>query len=348
MMVITNINIFRSFLFLFAFFSIFSVSAQYSLPLVELESASPNRTVSLRVGRTLELAKIRFENSGRKNLLLESIVLRNYGSVDLDESLSDTIVTLSGKNIPVEVYPNKKDVRIVFPEGFEIWGGRSPVLRIQSTLAYARSNDTLQLGIRRQEDVRIRDVSSGFYVPVVFEEGIKFTNYDLTSGSLYAPRNSSVRYYGSRSSSPSALSSSLYSRNLYSSRNNTSVRLLETSRDQYAPGARDIVFLNRSVASARDFYVSGIFFPIDGSQSSEDLERAFGTFKLYIDDLYEEQTSRFEWVNGRLGILFDRDFDFMAGSHNIKVVGNVSRLAQNGDRIRFLYSKDSFLNVEYE
>lgn len=348
MMVLTKTNIFGYLLLLVSLFSIFSVSAQYSLPEIQLESASPNRTVSLRVGRTLELAKIRLENSSRKSLFLESIVLRNYGSVDLDESLSNTIVTISGQNIPVEVYPNKKDVRIIFPEGFEIWGGRSPVLRIQSTLAYARSNDTLQLGMRRQDDVRIREVSSGFYVPVIFEEGIKFTKYDLTSGSLYATRNSSARYYGSRSSSPSPLSSSLQARNLYSSRNNTSARLLETSRNQYAPGARDIVFLNRSVASARDFYVSGIFFPIEGSQSSEDLERAFGTFKLYIDGSYEAQTSRFEWVNGRLGILFDRDFDFMAGSHNIKVVGNVSRLAQNGDRIRFLYSKDSFLNIEYE
>lgn len=347
-MVQTKIKHFGYFILSLGVFLSVSASAQYSLPEIQLESASPARTVSLRVGRTLELAKIRLENSSRKNLRLESIVLRNYGSVDLEESLSDTIVTISGKNIPVEVYPNKKDVRIIFPEGFEIWGGHSPVLRIQSTLAYARSNDTLQLGIRRQDDVRIRDVSSGFYVPVLFEEGLKFTDYDLTPGALYATRSSMGRYYGSRSYSPSDLSSALYSRNLYSSRNNTSSRLLETSRDQYAPGARDITFLNRSVASARDFYVSGIFFPIDGSQSSEDLERAFDTFKLYIDDSYEDQTSRFTTIDGSLGILFDHDFDFTAGSHNIKVVGNVSRLAQNGDRIRFLYSKDSFLNVEYE
>ena len=99
-----------------------TVFAQYSLPEVTVESASPSRTVSLRVGRILELAKIRIQNPSRKNLVLESIILRNYGSVDLDESLSNTVVSISGQDIPVEVYPNKKEVRIIFPEGFAIWG----------------------------------------------------------------------------------------------------------------------------------------------------------------------------------------------------------------------------------
>ena len=339
-------NILWAGLFL-SFFGSSSVQAQFSLPEVELTSSSPSRTVSLRVGRTLELGRIRLENSSRKSLILEEIILRNYGSVDLDESLSDTRVSIAGQNIQVDVYPSRNDVRIIFPEGFEIWGGRSPLLRIQSTLAYARSNDTLQLGIRRNEDVRIRDKSSGFYVPVTFEEGIRFTNYDLTSGSLYTNRSRAARYYGSRSYSPSALSSSLSSRNLYSSRQNTSSRLQETSRDQFAPGAKDLVFLNRSVSSARDFYVEGLFFPVDESSTNGNIENAFEDFELFIDGYQADNVSGFDTFNGQRGVYFDGDFDFTAGSHNIKLVGEASRSAQNGDRVRFFYNKDSFIGIEY-
>ena len=321
-----------------SFFFVPFAQAQFAFSEVELESASSTSSLFIRVGRVAELAKIRLENNDRRNLVLEEITFRNYGNSDLDKALANFTVTVGGQYVPVETTANRNEIRVFFPEGLFIRGGDSPLLRIQATSAYARRGDTLQLGIRRNEDVLIRDVSSGFYVPVAFEEGIVFTEYELNPGSLYANNTRSARYYGSRAN---------YTPSSSLNRRTTTSQFGTTSRNQFAPGARDVVFLNRSVSSNRPFDVEGLFFSVDTSQSRGNIEASFEEFQLFVNDRQEDRVGSIETFNGRLGLFFDRDFGFEAGSHNIKVVGRVSREAQSGDRLRLLYSQSSFLEVDF-
>ncbi len=139
-------------------------------------------------------------------------------------------------------------------------------------------------------------------------------------------KNNSARYY-------------------YNSRKNNNYVSRKITED-YNPGSKDVVFLNRYFSSKYDFYAEGLFIPVrNNNLSKNNLENSFKNFRLLLNNKEIDSTNNFTTQNGRLGLLFDSSFQ--AGKNdNFKILGRVTHQAQNGDSLDLDYNRINIIEGE--
>lgn len=335
--------------------------SDYDLGSIELKPLG-NGT-NIKIGRNTEIGKFQIRNRSSKKISIESITFRNYGNADLDEAVEDAgIYTTLGDKISTSSKADQKNITFLFDNGinggFVLRGGDSIIFVIKATIAYARTNDTIQLGLRYEEDFVARDASSGFQLPV--SEKLRLKSYQLESGDLSVIRsyyNSSRRYTSSRL--PSWYRS--YRQRSSARRSSTppftqsSSRIaVPISRRSYSPGARDITFLSSSVRSKTGVHAEGVTIEVSSYQVSdkngngisneiEDLNETFSDFRLFVDGQMIDSTNEFE--NGPV-LVFGNSFDLFPSSR-IQVIGRITNTAQNGDKLKLRLNPKRLHDPQY-
>jgi len=289
---------------------------------------------TIRMGRYEEIGKFRLVN-GSKNLQLRSIRFRNYGDSNLAESFDNFSIQQNGQEILTRASVDGDYLTIWFDNYF-LRGGDSAMVSVRARLIYAQRNDTVQLGIQREEDFSASVVGTEFGARLTGFSDAKLKEHTLSPGGL----TSSVQ--------------SIYSR-YRASRANYSPTY--RAADVYLAGSRDVLFLSRIFTQKNDFSVDGAFFPINnGSFVSDknsngidneisDLEATFDSFQLFVDGAEIDSTNNFTSRGGRLGLEFDTNFDIFSQTH-IQIYGRITNEAVSGDKLKFDRTNIEFYSAE--
>ena len=78
---------------------------------------------------------------------------------------------------------------------------------------------------------------------------------------------------------------------------------------------------------------------------AEDLSETFRDFKLYVNNQYVDYVSEFATYRGRTGVWFDTEI-ILDPNSQIMIVGEITRYAENGDKIRFNLRREGIINPE--
>ncbi len=138
----------------------------------------------LRVAREEEVARFRLRNGSenRKRIALQKITFKNYGKSDLTRSFESPFITMNGQIVSTQFSAEKKYITFIFEDNTIINAGDTKIFSVKAIISYARTGDTLQIGIARQEDLEATEVGTGFQVG--FAAPIYFKTHTLRSGDL--------------------------------------------------------------------------------------------------------------------------------------------------------------------
>jgi hypothetical protein len=145
---------------------------------------------NILMGRTAPVAQFLVQNRGDKNLALEYLNLKNYGNADLTESFGRWQVLINGQTVQAWIWTERKNIRMVFPEPVIIGRGDSVRIEIAAQLIGARTNRDVQLGLRRSDDIDLREINTGAYGKVITDTPIKFATQKLRPGGINIRRQS--------------------------------------------------------------------------------------------------------------------------------------------------------------
>lgn len=320
------------------------VSAQFDAGYVELQTQGSDGTI--RMGETAEIAKFRLTNRTGKNITLDGLRLRNYGSAKISDSFENLRVENLGYTIGTATFTDRKAVQFRF-ENIVINRGDSLVLSVVGRLIYAKSGQTVKMGIQYQEDVDTSLVGIDYFNLECRDcRGLRAKTKTLRGGGIYVSRPSGhtgYRYYGSRRT-PADISRSYYR--------------APVGRKTYSQGSKGISFFSTYLNSKSPFRVDGLFLNVaNGTQVSdkngngrtndiEDLEETFSDFTLYINGQREDSTDNFAFRNGQLGLFFNNTMDVPAGSQ-ILLTGRITNQGVTGDKIKFSLGKTGLIDPVY-
>ncbi len=170
------------------------------------------------MGQYAEFGKFRLENEGKKDLRLNYLKLKNYGTADLDESIENPALYQNGVMISSRAYMDRKDLILIIDDHL-IRRGDSQIFSVKGQLIYAKNGEKIQLGIKNKEDIKAREPYSNFNAECISCEDTRLKTYTLSAGGLYLRNNqyqrASVRYYDSQRSyqpTPTRSYANLYQR----------------------------------------------------------------------------------------------------------------------------------------
>lgn len=328
---------------------------------IELQAQGSGGTIGM--GKTAELAKFRLSNRSGKNISLNRLTLRNYGTADLDESFENYVVKNNNRVISTAVQVDRNNVTFSFEKGL-IARGEALQLSVVARLIYAPSRQTVKLGIRRQEDVQASIIGLDYFSLECREcESIKGQEKNLRAGGLNIRNTSpyaSARFYGSSRSTSSynPNDSSLIRKNTNTNSTSSLYSPIRLGRQPYSPGSKDIQFFSTDLNSKVSTQVEGVFLSIgSGSNASdknkdgkanqiEDFSASFSDFNLYVNNQQVDSTDAFVSFNGRVGLLFDSTFEIPPQS-NLVLTGRITQNAVNGDRVRFSLNRTGLIHPTY-
>ena len=143
---------------------------------------------TLQMGQRNNVAQFRIQNRGDKSLALEYLELKNYGNADLTESFDTWEMIINSQTIPAWTWSDQRSIAIMLPEPVIIGRGDSIIVQVQAQLILARNNKTVQLGLRRADDIDLREIHTNVYAEVLSEDNTKFTEHQLRPGGIYFRR----------------------------------------------------------------------------------------------------------------------------------------------------------------
>lgn len=323
---------------------VFAQSVDYEVGNLKITSLGSASTISM--GRSGEIGRFRLSNQGRKNLQIESIQFKNYGTADLEKNFESFILYAHNESVGSASFTEKKRVGIALDD-FILERGNSVIFTLKAKLVYAKRGQTIQLGIQRTEDLMARENSSGFYATCENCENTKFKTYSLRTGSIYL-QNQSSRYRRYRGSS---------SRTLLPTSNRT-IYSNDRSNRSYNTGSKDVVFFSSFFRTKVSMQAEGVFLAIENSSQVSDkngngignelvdFEETFSDFRLYVGGEYVDHANNFESQNGQLGLLFETTFEIHSNSQ-LLLVGRLTQEAQTGDKIKFRLDKNGLIDPVY-
>lgn len=355
----------KTILTLFALFIGSTVVAQdisgFEADFIELQTQGSGGTIGM--GETAEIARFRLSNRADKAIALNRIRFRNYGTADLDESFENfQVQTNLGQRLPTQALADRNYVTFTFKEVF-VDRGDSVVLSIVARLIYAQSGETVELGIRREEDVQTSMVGLDYFsLECRACEGQKAPEKRLRAGGIYI--RSTSPYWSStyRGSARRVSAASYYNRSYRpSSRNRSATSRFyyrPAGRQTYAPGSQDIQFFSTYINSKVDTQVEGLFLEIaSGSLATdkngnnrdnelEDFSESFSDFSLWVNNRRVDSSDDFVSRNGQPGLLFNSTFEIPANAQ-LMLTGRISNQAVNGDKVRFTLGREGLIDPIY-
>jgi len=322
---------------------------------VELQAQGSGGTI--RMGETAQLAKYRLSNRSGKNITVNRLKLRNYGTADLSESFENFVITDNNQTISAAFQADRNNVTFTF-DNVVIARGEALQLSVEARLIYAQSGETVELGIRREEDLNTSIIGLDYFSLECREcESVIAQPKTLKAGGIYIRSTSpyaSYRYYGS--SARSVYTPSLRPRvNTISATNRYYYR--PSGNQTYSPGSKDINFFSTYLNSKVDTQVEGLFLSIasgsqvsdkngDGKTDLKDFSQSFNNFNLFVNNERVDSTDQFESYNGGSGLLFDSSFEIPPNSQ-ILLTGRISNGAVNGDKVKFSLSRSGLIDPTY-
>jgi hypothetical protein len=136
----------------------------------------------------------------------------------------------------------------------------------------------------------------------------------------------------------------------------TTPRNVQVGRN-YSGRSRDVSFGRFYTDNRVTYRTDGLFFAVaSGSFASDknnngqttdedDLSETFGDFKLYINNQYVDYVPDFMVYHGRLGVWFDTEV-VLDPQSQIMIVGEISRQAETGDKVRFNLRRDGIIGAK--
>ncbi len=326
---------------------------------LDFDALGSNTT--LRMGEFAEIGRFRITNRGRRTLMVDRIRLRNYGNARLDESFENLGLYTGTEKINDDIQVSRNYITFHVPSTF-IDRGDSLIFTVRGQLIYAKSNRrTVQLGVRRKEDILLKEASSGFFANCQVCEGVRLKTYTLRLGGLNIERSNyrpTYRYYGSRTNSYNPY----YGRRTYRSTDSeprSYNRRISTpvGRQSYSPGSKDIIFFSSQFSSKVPIEAEGIFLEVSSGNVSDkngngianeiqDFSETFADFSLFVNGEFVDSTNGFERFNGRTGLRFDSTFIIWPSSQLV-LRGRLTNQAQTGDKVRFKLNSNGILDPVY-
>ncbi|MCF7918275.1 hypothetical protein K9L27_04795 [Candidatus Gracilibacteria bacterium] len=315
----------------------------------------------IKTGETTEVGKFRVSNrsQNRKKIQIQAIRFKNYGTARPDQALENPFLSVGEKQVSVGINADSKYITFLLDNGvnggFLLNAGDSVIFSIQATLAYARAGDTLQLGLQYEEDFIAQEVGTGFQVSV--KQKPKLALYQLHSGDLSFIRN----YYQNRKSTNTSPSQSTPRLSRYSYRASTksattiSPQTIPVGKQSFAPGAKDVLFLNSFVRSKTGVRTEGLTIEVSTSSfvsdknengitnELEDFNETFSDFRLFVDGQMIDSTNEFD--AGPV-LVFNSSFDLFPNS-NIQIVGRITQNAKNGDKLKLQLNPKRLHDPQY-
>lgn len=168
-----------------------SVSS-YQVSQVSVSSVGSDGTIFM--GQKAPLAQFRLQNRGDKHLAFEYVELKNYGNADLTESFADWEILVNGQAVNTWVWTERKKIALMLPEPVIIGRGNTIKIELHAQLVWARKNRNVQLGLRRAEDIDLREINTDAYAEIVTDTNIKFAEQQLRPGGITFRRQSRRTY----------------------------------------------------------------------------------------------------------------------------------------------------------
>lgn len=259
------------------------------------------------------LGRFRVQNKSRQAATLEQVTLKNLGTADIEEALSNVSLSDQFNNrVASAVASDRKSITFQFDQNYKLGGGDTQIFSIWGDITGGRRGETLQFTLDESDDL-VSTVNS-------FSSGTNTRSLGRSS------TTSTFRSGGNVSLSRSIRNTALWNQN-------------------YNPGSRDVVFVSQNIRhkapifieTVRAFVAAGSFASDkngNGQNSElEDYEDTFTELKLYIDGKLADRDPEFTMVNGTNLIEFEANQEIYTTTQ-IMVTGRIGSGAQNGDRLR--------------
>jgi len=166
----------------------------------EIEVTPLGHGTHLKVGRNAEIGKFKVKNNSNKKLIIESLVFRNYGKSNLKKSLESAKLFVNNEPVSSGFEAQGSYITFLFNNGltggFILPAGNSKIFTIKATIVYARTGDSIELGIKNVEDFVATEANTGFQANM--NTVFRLSNYTLNPGNYWLIRNLYRVYRGIR------------------------------------------------------------------------------------------------------------------------------------------------------
>jgi len=183
----------------------FLVTSVYGIEISDYETSEIEVTplgdgVHLKVGRYTEIGKFRAKNNSNKKVIIQSIAFRNYGKSNLKKSLESAKLLVNNESVSSGFEAQGSYITFLFNNGltggFILPAGDSKIFTIKATIVYARTGDSIELGLKNIEDFVATEAGTGFQATL--NSTLRLANYTLNSGNYRLIRNLYRVYRGRR------------------------------------------------------------------------------------------------------------------------------------------------------
>ncbi|MCF7830995.1 hypothetical protein K9M41_03320 [Candidatus Gracilibacteria bacterium] len=167
----------------------------------QIEITPLGQGTHLKVGRYTEIGKFRVKNNSNKKVVIQSITFRNYGKSNLKKSLENAKLVVNNEPVSTDFEARGSYITFLFNNGltggFILPAGDSNIFTIKANIVYARTGDSIELGLKNTEDFVATEAGTGFQSTL--NTTPRLATYTLNPGSYNFQRNPSLIYRGKRS-----------------------------------------------------------------------------------------------------------------------------------------------------
>ncbi len=340
--------------------------ADYEVSQIRLSALGADATIDVG-DNFIEIGKFRVQNDSNtnKDLELRALTFKNDGTAELEDSLENVALYVSGEQVSAETIIDGDYVTFRLDNGvtggYIVEDGDSRIFSMRADIVSAEKDDTINFKVDNFEDIVGVEVGTSFGVKTVAgDNGLKLN----TSGATAQTEKASCTAGTSAAEDDCARlkAYTVDSGDLNVSRDPSSL-----SNQEYAPGSNDVVFMTARVVVDQPMIVDGMTLRVlsesavvDKTSDSNttdsnlsDFNAAFDNFRVYINDKLVDSENDFSLqAGGTDGAVTDYELKFnttfeLAGTSIVKLVGNIEDDADTGDKIRFALAATDVDSPEY-
>ena len=339
--------------------------ADYEVSQMRLTALGSDSTIDVG-DNFIEIGKFRLLNDSNtnKDIELRAITFKNDGTAELEDTLENVALYVSGEQVSAETIIDGDYVTFRLDNGvtggYIVEDGDSRIFSMRADIVSAEKDDTINFKVDNFEDIVGVEVGTSFGVKAVAGD----SGLSLTTGASATTSSASCTSGTSAAEDDCAR---LRAYNIDAGDLNVSRDPSSLGNQEYAPGSNDVVFMTARVVVDQPMILDGVTVRVnensavaDKSADSDttasnlsDFNVAFDNFRLFINDKLVDSENDFKLKAGGVDgtvtdyeLVFNTTFE-LAGTSIIKLVGNVEDDAATGDQVRVKLLAEDFESPEY-
>lgn len=336
--------------------------AEYEVSQIKFSRLGSDATIDVG-DNFIEIGKFRMLNASNtnKDVELRAITFKNDGTTEIEDSLENVALYVSGEQVSAETIIDGDYVTFRLDNGvtggYIIEDGDSRIFSMRADIVSAEKNDSINFKVDNFEDIVGVEIGTAFGVKAISSDtnGLTLGNDSDGDAETTVDTTTTCTNENAEDACARLRAYTVDSGDLNISRDPASL-----GNQQYAPGSNDVVFLTTRVVVDQPLIVDGIRVDVSSTtgvaataslNADQVLDTYFDNFRLFLNDKLVDSENDFT-DGASTALTTDSYLDFnttfeIAGTSILKVVGNLTDGAATGAKIKLEVENTAFTSPEY-